>query len=855
MADVVGAIFGALSCICGTPTCNCIDQYRNFNDDVGELRRILDTLTNRKQDIESRIEEAEACAGQMVRREVQDWPKQAQEINVDVRAFLEKVQGVKWYKRACLDKRVCRKIKVVADMIEKGRFPEGLFIERAPAHGNIIPIENLVGEISTKEEIWRYLMGDEVELIGVCGTGGVGKTTIMKNLHNDLQRETRFQKVIWVTVSYPLNIFELQRKVADAMGERLRDNEEVMIRAGALMEIMRRVRFVLILDDVWERFSLSDVGIPVQNGCKVVITSRSVEVCKFLNCQIVEVQSLSQEESLTLFLNEVGHDVLQISGLEKILQLIVKECAGLPLAIVVIAGSMKGVDDIKVWRNALTELQECVKSVKGSEDEIFMRLKFSFDRLPNVEIKNCFLYCSLFQEDYSFKKEELIEGWIDEGLMDGLRSREAAYDRGHAFLDVLEKNSLLERHLKEEIKMHDVVRDMAIRSIDPGVGYMVKAGMKLIEVPNECGWAGDLKKVSLMGNDIAKIPVGLTPKCSTLSTLILSDNPLTEIPKSFFEDMSGLKVLDFSRTHVEVLPSSISELKCLSALRLRECGKLKCLPSLKKLVALKKLDLQWAGIEVVPQGMEMLVNLEYLDLFCLNLREVPTGILSKLSSLQYLATMNNQRSISAKINLEEVARLRKLEILECKFDDMQDFNYLLREFKNFQNFNVYHFRVGTKMGMHAGTNSKCSLIISECDIGEECILLPDKLQHLGIHTCKNIKSSLNKTALLENATELDTCFITDCEEIESVVELDSSFSSSCKPILDKLECLLLWGLPRLWALVRVEGVAMLPYVFSNLKALRIRKCSGMKKLFPLELLQAFQNLSVLMFMNVNKWRR
>ncbi|GKV16371.1 hypothetical protein SLEP1_g27023 [Rubroshorea leprosula] len=722
MADIVGAIFGALSCICGTPTCNCIDQYRNFNDDVGELRSILDTLTNRKQDIESRIEEAEARAGQMVRREVQDWPKQAQEINVGVRAFLEKVQGVKWYKRACLDKRVCRKIKVVADMIEKGRFPEGLFIERAPAHGNIIPLENLVGEISTKEEIWRYLMGDEVGLIGVCGTGGVGKTMIMKNLHNDLQGETRFQKVIWVTVSYPLNVFELQRKVAGAMGERLRDDEEVMMRAGALMEIMRRVTFVLILDDVWERFSLSDVGIPkptVQNGCKVIITSRLTEVCSYLDCKIVKVQPLSQEESLTLFLNKVGHDVLLISGLEKILQTIVKECAGLPLAIVVIAGSMKGVDDIKVWRNALTELQECVKSVKGSEDEIFLRLKFSFDRLPNEKIRNCFLYCSLFREDYLFRGEELLEGWIDEGLMDGLSSRQAAYDRGHAFLHVLEKNSLLEKHFEKYLKMHDVVRDMAIRSIGPRVGYMVKTGRKLTSVPNEHEWARDLNKVSLMANDISKISIGLTPKCPTLSTLILSNNPLTEIPESFFEDMSQLKVLDLSLTLVETLPSSISKLKYLSALRLLGCRKLKYLPSLEKLVALKKLDLQGTGIEVVPQGMEMLVGLEYLDLWCMNLKEFSTGILSTLSSLQYLVVTNergtNQGGPIVMINSEEVAKLRKLEIIQCNVEDMQDFNYLMREFKNFQSFIVYKLRVGTKMDLgmdYLSSNHKCILIIS-----------------------------------------------------------------------------------------------------------------------------------------------
>ncbi|GKV15114.1 hypothetical protein SLEP1_g25914 [Rubroshorea leprosula] len=800
----------------------------------------------------------------MVRQQVQEWLKQAKEINVKVGAFLEKMQAVKWYKRACLDRLVCRKINTVKEMLDKGTFPEGLVIERAPAHGNIIPTENLVGQISIKEEIWGYLMGDEVGMIGVCGIGGVGKTTIMENLHNDLQKETRFEKVIWVTVLDPLNVFKLQNKIANAMGERLRDDEEEKMRAAALMEIMTRVRYVVILDDVWQKFSLKKVGIPdpnVQNGCKVVVTSRSSEVCSYLRCKIVEVKPLSQEESLKLFLDTVGDSVLQVPGLEEILKLIVGECAGLPLALVVIAGSMRGVDDVNVWRNELTELQVRVSSVKDSNDEIFKRLRFSFDRLDSLQVKSCFLYCSLFREDYVFSRRELIECWIDEGLIDGLPSREAACNRGHAIIDRLEKNFLLEkktflppriafRHPFGRLfgsaagaKMHDVVRDMAIIGIGPEFGYMIKTGMNLVELPDEHDWVKDTKKLSLMENNISKVPLSLPPKCLSLSTLILSSNPnLSEIPESFFEEMLALKVLDLSRTAIETLPNSISKLENLSALRLQHCVKLKYLPSLANLRGLKKLDLHKAGIEVVPQGMGMLISLEYLDLlFCQNLKDIPTGILPNLSSLQYLGVCCLRETTIIR-NLEEVARLKKLETLECQFDGIQDFNHFVNKFKDFQSAIAYSLGVGIVRDMVR--QSKSELVIIKCEIGEECVVLPNNLEDLWISRVTNMRSSLNKTVMLEmEANELRRCRIWYSAGIKCVVELDSSTSSSlCCPVLDKLELLELNMLPKLCELVRVEGAATPPHIFSNLKTLVIANCLAMRKLLPLELQQALQNL-------------
>ncbi|GLT31104.1 hypothetical protein SLA2020_058660 [Shorea laevis] len=852
MELLVEPIMGLVNCL-GRSACTCLDYHLNFDEAVSDLGREWGVLNSRKEDINS-IVKTEVLWGKEVKREVQGWLEHVEEINNEVQAIQEKIQRVKWYSRGCLGKLVCKKIKVMKKIREQGCFPDGLGVDRPATPGVIMSNDNPVGEDSAKEKIRGHLVGNEVRKIGVCGIGGVGKTTIMKHINDELVREAKFDKVIWVIVSYPLDVIKLQDNIAHAIAgddrQRLPGGEDKERRAAELKSVMGRVRHVLILDDVWEVFSLIDMGIPeptIQNGSKIVITSRSIDVCQNMDCEIVKVEPLSFQESFNLFLDKVGQHVLQIPSLEGILKLIVEECGGLPLAIVVIAESMKGEDNIEVWNNAPIELQKRVKSVTGSDQKIFKRLRFSYDRLNNFEIQSYFLYCSLFPEDYPFEREGLVEGWIDEGLIDVLPSRKAAYDRGHAFLNRLVKKCLLEKTVDwrgvDVFKMHDVVRDMAIKSIGPEFGYMVKIGMKLTKLPDECGWGNYLKKVSLAGNNISKIPLGLSPKCPTLSSLILSNNHnLSEISESFFEGMPELKVLDLFETGIEVLPNTISNLEKLSSMRLRQCEMLRYLPSLAKLTTLKKLDLNSSGIEVVPQGMEKLISLEYLDLsYCDNLEEIPMGMLSNLSNLQYLLVYKD-----LKIKGEEVARLSKLEKFEGAFNEIQGYNYFAKS-QDFQILTDYYigvgltdYNIGVAPQVDVGlTGQKKSVInINNCDLGEECMVLPDNLQNLQIKSCRNMRSNLNKAALLEKATELRSCDIRDCEDIKCVVDLNSS----SYPVLDKLEELYLCRLPKLSVLVRVKGVATPLHVFSNLKMLLIIECSRMGKLLPLELLQVFQNL-------------
>ncbi|MBA0606285.1 hypothetical protein Godav_018772, partial [Gossypium davidsonii] len=581
--ELVGPICEVLKCL-GDPTCTYIEHHRKLKDRMNDLQERLVRLNAMKRDVERRIN-AELRWGRLLREEVEKWLLDVQTVNDTMRDIDERMQNVSCFSRARLGKRVSQTVEQVEGIIERGRFPEALVIDNPSTVGVPFQSEHLEGEIMVIKDIWNYLVSDEIGMIGVCGMGGIGKTTIVKHIYYRLLKETKplFDKIIWVTVSKELNIPKLQQNLANAMNI-VGLPESELERVAVLMDKLGQRRYVLILDDVWKEISLAEVGIPKptsSNGSKLVLTSRSIDVCISLDCKVVKVPPLSNEESMNLFLEHAGRGVLKVPSLKQILDDVVKECDGLPLAIAVIAGSMKGIYDVAEWRNALRELRDHVRSVKGVDVEIYERLKFSFDRLRDLKIQSCFLYCSLYPEDYIIPREELIEYWIDEEFL-GTGSRQEL----------------------DTVKMHDVMRDTALYIKGFGSRFMVKSGIGLKELPSKQEWGVDLEKVSFMMNNVLEIPPHLSPNCEILSTLLLQDNrSLERISESFFQHMHSLSILDLSNTSIEQLPNSVSNLETLNALVLCGCHKLRYVPSLEKLKALRKLNLQSTGIEKVPKEM------------------------------------------------------------------------------------------------------------------------------------------------------------------------------------------------------------------------------------------------------------
>ena len=315
--------------------------------------------------------------------------------------------------------------------------------------------------------IRSWLMDDEISTIGIYGMGGVGKTTLLQHIRNELlERQDISRSVYWVNVPQGFKIEELQDLIAKYLHLDLSSKDDDLSRAVKLAkELAKKQKWILILDDLWNSFEPQEVGIPIPlEGSKLIMTTRSEMVCRQMNSKNnIRVDALSDEESWTLFTERLGQDIPLSPEVERIVVDVARECAGLPLGIVTLAESLKGVDDLHEWRITLKRLKE--SNFWDMEDQMFQILRLSYDCLDN-SAQQCFVYCALFDEHHKIERGVLIESFIEEGIIKEI-NRQATLDKGHSILDRLENVNLLERiDGGSAVKMHDLLRDMAIQILD-----------------------------------------------------------------------------------------------------------------------------------------------------------------------------------------------------------------------------------------------------------------------------------------------------------------------------------------------------------------------------------------------------
>ncbi|KAK4438509.1 putative late blight resistance proteinR1A-10 [Sesamum alatum] len=338
--------------------------------------------------------------------------------------------------------------------------------------------ENVVGFEDEAENLIGYLTEEtqQLDVISIIGMPGLGKTTLAGKIFSDPVIEYEFPNRIWVCVSQEFtakDIFLAILREFTRLDEDMYHKSDQEL-ARLVASYLESVKFLIVMDDVWTAWDWEklEIALPKSNKMgKVLITSRHVEVGLYANKNRVphRLRFMTQEESWLLLQLEVFGKPRCPPELEVLGKLIVNQCGGLPLPIVVIGGILvkkfSASHDMAARRNAWTKVSNSVSTYLNEDPQRRMEkiIALSYDKLP-YHLKACFLYLGIFPEDFEIPVSELILMWIAEGFIErksGVTLEEIAENY---LEDLVNRNlvSVNKRRLDGRIKtchIHDMMRD------------------------------------------------------------------------------------------------------------------------------------------------------------------------------------------------------------------------------------------------------------------------------------------------------------------------------------------------------------------------------------------------------------
>ncbi|KAH9727248.1 putative disease resistance protein [Citrus sinensis] len=676
-AKVLGQLVGAIP-----------RQLRNYKSNFDDLKKKTEKLKLTLEDLHLWVDAAKEN-GEEIEQSVEKWLISANTTVVEAGKLIEdeEKEKKKCLKGLCpnlmnryqLSKKAAWEVKAIAGLLEEGKFdevsfctkPEGILLMCSEGY------EAFESRKSILNDALDALSNPNVNVIGLCGLGGIGKTTLAKIVFYQAKKLKLCDEVVFVEVSQTPDVKRIQGDIADQLGLYICEGSESE-RAMVLCGLLKKGKKILVLDNIWTSLDLDKVGIPLRvdhKGCKIVLTSRSQDVlANEMHCQNNYcVSILNKEEAWSLFTKRVG-DCVEDCEMQSIGIQIAEECGGLPLAIVTVARALRN-KSLAEWKDALQELRYSVRSFKGLDAVVHSSIELSYNYLIDQEAMSTFLLCGLLKHPYDAHVMDLLKYGTGLRIFKGTYTMQERRDRLYALVHKLKDYCLLlDGPTEDWIRMHDLVREVAISiaSRDRHV-FMLRNDIQ-IEWP-----VADMLKncptIFLHDCKHWEVPEGLEYPQLEFFCMSPRDHSI-KIPNHVFAGMSNLRGLALSNMQFLSLPSLFHLPLNLQTLCLDRCalGDIAIIGNLKKLEILSLVD---SNIEQLPEEMAQLTQLRLFDLSgCSKLKVIPPNLLSGLSRLEDLYMGNTSvkwefeglnvgRSNASLQELKLLSHLTTLEIQIC----------------------------------------------------------------------------------------------------------------------------------------------------------------------------------------------
>ncbi|CAD6252603.1 unnamed protein product [Miscanthus lutarioriparius] len=487
----------------------------------------------------------------------------------------------------------------------------------------IVDTENIVSRFRDKEreKIIEVLLSHQSSsgdllVLPIVGMGGLGKTTLAQLIYSDPRVQEHFQLLNWVCVSDDFDVRNLAIKICDC------DASETTLEKALnkLQEHLRGKRYLLVLDDVWNKdvdkweklkACLNQGGV----GSAILTTTRDKEIAEFMGTVANNSSWKNKYHDVAILDRKFIHEIIETRAFdlqktkpEELVELvgpIAERCVGLPLAAKALGSVLCNKTTKEEWEDILHRSTTC-----DDETRILPILKLSYNDLP-TDMKQCFAFCAMYPKDYQIDVDKLIQLWMANGYISD-QNKVPAETMGKRIVNEMVSRSFFQYEEQRRIgyssttfvKIHDLMHDVALSASEKECvcitdeffrsGEMVPSAARHILFETSL----DKKRLNfLFGTTKEKFPPIQTmmfdrshyyhldvPHSSKFSSLRALSMPRPKAHLSIKpKHLCHLRYLDLSdNAGIEALPDDISILYSLQTLKLSNCSSLKRLPEQMK---------------------------------------------------------------------------------------------------------------------------------------------------------------------------------------------------------------------------------------------------------------------------------
>ncbi|KAG2318761.1 hypothetical protein Bca52824_011974 [Brassica carinata] len=533
----------------------------------------------------------------------------------------------------------------------------GLVVEKVLAQMSNTPEkvgEYTVGLESRVQDLMKLMnvksTSDHVQILGLYGMGGIGKTTLAKCFYNKILENFEDHRVFISNVSKEDGLVNLQKTFIRALLRSVPEIKDVNGGRDKIRASVHEKKILVVLDDVDnvdQVDALVGEGSWYGEGSVIIITTRDEEILSKLSVnQQYEVRCLTEVQALKLFSYHSLGKKEPTDSLMELSKKIVKITGLLPLAIEVFGSHLYD----KKEHEWLTELEKMKNTQPGDLQAV---LALSFKSLDD-EAKTVFLDIACLFLKMKINKEEVVDVLKGCGF------------KAEAALDVLRQKSLVKFLADETIWMHDQIQDMG-RQIDlkeqPGDSETQGRLWDRAKIMNVLNYMKGTSSIQGIVFDFKK-KLARDPSAEDIALRNLHNNPgirsLFSYVKNKFIRFPAEEKPKTSEITIPVEPlKPMKNLRLLQINHVKLEGDLKLLPSELKWI-------QWRGCplkDVPPVFLDG--KLDVLDLAESGIRRIQSLHRKEMDGNLKVVNLRGCHSLEAIPDLSNHKSLEKLILERC----------------------------------------------------------------------------------------------------------------------------------------------------------------------------------------------